>query len=126
MKYLPDTNVLIYALAGKTPYANWLRKAIENNELVLSVITVAEFLSGANENEAIMFKCITNKFDVLSIDLRVAQKAAEYKKNYSKKTKKVWMSDCLIAATCKIFDITLITMDSKDYPMEDIEVVTKI
>ena len=126
MKYLPDTNVLIYALADKAPYANWLRKIIEDNKLVLSVITVAEFLSGANENEAILFKSITNKFEVLPVDFQVAQKAAEYKRNYSKKTKKVWMADCLIAATCKIFGVTLATFNSKDYPMKDIEVITKI
>jgi len=34
--------------------------------------------------------------------------------------------DCLIAATCKIYDAVLVTSDSKDYPMKDIEVVTKI
>lgn len=126
MKYLPDTNVLIYALAGKAPFANWLRKVIEGDNLVLSVITVAEFLSGASENEAILFKSITNKFEVLPIDLQVAQKAAEYKRNYSKKTKKVWMSDCLIAATCKVSGAMLVTFDSRDYPMKDIEIVTKI
>jgi predicted nucleic acid-binding protein len=32
----------------------------------------------------------------------------------------------LIAATCKVYGATLVTSDLKDYPMEDIKIVTKI
>ena len=40
------------------------------------------------------------------------------------KTKKVWLRDCLIAATCKIYGAAFVTYDKKDYPMKDIKILT--
>lgn len=122
--YLPDTNVLIYALAAKKPYSTWLKNWIENESLVLSSIVVAEFLSGATESEEILFRDILENFKVLPVDSIVAQTAANYKKIFSKKKKKVWLSDCLIAATCQVYGAVLATFDKKDFPMKDIEIIT--
>lgn len=119
---LPDTNILIYAFSGLQPYANWLKIAIDERKLVLSAIVIAEFLSGATKKDEVSLKLLMGRFDILPVDGVVAQVAAEYKKKYSGKTKKVWLSDCLIAATCKVFGTTLVTFDVKDYPMNDIKV----
>ena len=122
---LPDTNILIYAFSELQPYANWLRKAIDERKLVLSAIVIAEFLSGATKKDEVSLKLLMDRFDVLPIDGVIAQVAAEYKKKFSKKTKKVWLSDCLIAATCKVYGVTLATFDAKDYPFEDIDIKTR-
>lgn len=120
--FLPDTNILIYALSGLQPYANWLTKTIDGKKLVLSAIVIAEFLSGATKKDEVSLKLLMDRFDTLPVDGVVAQVAAEYKKKYSRKTKKVWLSDCLIAATCKVFGATLVTFDPKDFPFEEIEI----
>lgn len=124
--YLPDTNVLIYALAGKSPYSDWFAIWIKGNKLVLSAVVVAEFLSGATKDDEIAFRILLENFEVLPVDSVVAQVGAEYRKKYSRKEKKIWLSDCLIAATCKVFGAVLVTFDKKDYPMEDVEIVTEI
>ena len=121
--FLPDTNVLIYALAGKAPYSSLLRKWIEGKLLTLSAIVVAEFLSGATKEEEIAFRNILENFEVLPVDSIVAQVGATYRKEFNSKEKKVWLSDCLVAATCKVFGVTLATFDKKDYPMKDIEII---
>ena len=118
--YLPDTNVLIYALSGVKPYSGWLEKWIRNNKLVLSSIVIAEFLSGATKNEEKYFKVLLERFKILPVDENVAQVAAGYKRKFGKKSKKIWLSDCLIAATCKVFGAVLVTADRRDYPMRDI------
>lgn len=122
--FLPDTNVLIYALKGFEPYASWFRKVIQENKLRISVIVIAEFLEGATDEDEITLKRLIDKFGYLSIDRSVAEIGASYKKKYSKKTKKIWMSDCLIAATSKIFKTILVTADKKDFPMNDIEIIS--
>lgn len=122
--YLPDTNVLIYALAGEKPYASWLKKWIVEKRLVLSSIVVAEFLSGATTEEELAFRRLLENFKVLPVDSLVAQQAASYRKIFFKKKKKVWLSDCLIAATCKLYGATLVTFNKADYPMPDIEVLS--
>lgn len=124
--YLPDTNVLIYALSGRRPYSDWLTAWIKGNKLVLSAIVVAEFLSGAAKDEEIAFRILLENFEVLPVDSVVAQIGAEYRKKFKEKEKKIWLSDCLIAATCKVFGAVLVTFDKKDYPMEDVEIVTEI
>lgn len=123
--YLPDTNVLIFALAGKKPYSEWLRSWIKERKLILSAIVVAEFLSGARDEEEIVFRDLLENFKVLPVDSIVAQVAASYRKKFKKKAKRVWLSDCLIAATCSVFGVTLVTFDSRDYPMEDVNIKIK-
>lgn len=123
---LLDTNVLILALAGKEPYAAFLKKTIEEKTLLLSAIVVAEFLSGATEEEEKLFSALTGEFPVVSVDLPVSQLAAFYRKKYRSTGRKLKLPDCLIAATAKAYRATLITLDKSDYPQEDIEIVSKI
>jgi len=126
MFYLPDTNILIYALSGQESYASWLVKNIKGKKIVLSAIVVSEYLSGVTKDEEIPFRGILENVEVLPVDSVVAQVGAYYRREYSRKRKKVWLFDCLIAAACKVYGATLVTSDSKDYPMKDIKVITKI
>jgi len=126
MFYLPDTNILIYALSGQEPYASWLVKNVKERTIILSAIVVSEYLAGVTKDEEVAFRGILENVEVASVDSLIAQIGAGYKREYIKKSKKVWLFDCLIAATCKIYDAVLVTSDSRDYPMKDIEVVTKI
>lgn len=126
MLYLPDTNILIYALSGQEPYASWLVKNVKEKTILLSAIVVSEYLSGVIKDEEIAFRGILENVEVAPVDSLIAQVGASYRREYIKKRKKVWLFDCLIAATCKIYSAVLVTSDSKDYPMKDIEVITKI
>lgn len=118
--YLVDTNALIYGLAGKKPWTVYLKKWIRNKELALSAIVVAEFLTGATDEEAKIFEALLDKFGSLPIDTATARLAADYRKRFLKRGRKLPLPDCLIAATCKIYKATLATFDASDYPMKDI------
>lgn len=124
--FLPDTNILIYALKGIEPYAGWVADKIKGNTLVLSSLVIAEYLSGASKYEVGTITLLVSKTTVLPVDLKVAEIGAAYKKSFSRKTKKVWLSDCLIAATCKVFGAMLVTSDKKDYPMGNISIVVNL
>ncbi|MBI3443757.1 type II toxin-antitoxin system VapC family toxin [Candidatus Woesebacteria bacterium] len=121
--YLPDTNIFIFALTSQQPFLAWLERWVTDKALVLSSMVVAEFLSGAELQEEITFRELLATFPVLPIDRQVAELAAEYRKGFLSKHKKVWLSDCFIAATCKLNKATLVTFNTKDFPMTDIEVV---
>lgn len=120
---LPDTNILIPALAKIEPYASFLRDLIENNRLVLSVIVVAEFLVKATDEEERIFNALIQNVSVLPVDLPVAQLGAFYRKRNLKKGKKILLPDCFIGATCKIYNLTLATLNRKDYPIEELEII---
>lgn len=121
--FVPDTNIIIQAFLGKEPYASWLVENIKAKKMLLSAVVVAELLSGANDDEENAITKMLNIVEVLSVDKKVAQTGGKYRRKYNQKSKKVWLMDCLIAATCKINNTTLVTHDKKDYPMKDIKII---
>lgn len=122
---LPDTNILILGLGDKEPYASFLRKLIEDRRLILCAICVAEFLVKATDEEEKIVSGLFATFPVLEVDLIIAQTAALYRKKYLTENKSLKLPDCLIAATAKIHKVTLATLNRKDYPMTDIEIIDK-
>jgi len=123
MKYLPDTNIFIGAAKGYLPEANFLSKAIEKEQIVISPIVVAEFLANADVMEEKSFEELISHFDILPINLNVAKLAAEYRKNSLKSTR-VHLLDCFLAAQAKLNKLTLVTHNKADFPMKDIKVLS--
>jgi predicted nucleic acid-binding protein len=119
--YLPDTNILIYSLAGKKPYKEYFEEWVMQKTLALSSIVVAELLSGASEKEEGVFSAVLDKFGSLPIDTAVVRIAASYRKKYLRKNYHLRLPNCLIAATAKLYGATFVTSDLKDFPMKDIQ-----
>lgn len=122
--YLPDTNVLIYALAGQKPYGQHLIEWIEKKILRLSAIVAAEFLVGATDDEAKRFELLLATFESLPVDTMVARIAADYRKAFANKGYNLKLPDCLIAATAKLHKTTLVSFNRGDFPMDDITILT--
>lgn len=119
--FLPDTNVLIYGLADQNPYNQNLTEWIKEKNLALSVIVVAEFLTRATSDEEKLFNALLDKFGSLPIDTSIARIAADYRKSFLQKGYRLKLPDCLIAATSKFYNATLVTFNLKDFPMTDIK-----
>lgn len=122
IRYLPDTNILIYALSGKQLYAEFITSAIIEETLAISVIVAAEFLSGAAETEAAAFERLIAEFDTLPVTTAVAYIAASYRKTYA--ARGLRLPDALIAASCRVHDAALVTNNLRDFPMRDITKLT--
>ncbi|EKD57303.1 MAG: hypothetical protein ACD_57C00349G0004 [uncultured bacterium] len=122
-KNLLDTNILIEAFRGTEPTASLVKKWIKEGNIAISVITVAEFLVNANKEEKEKLSLVLTKFAPLAVEQTIAEIAAEYRREYSRKSKRVYLIDCLIAATAKLYNLTLVTKDTKDYPMKDIKII---
>lgn len=123
MNFLLDTNVCIRAIAGKEPDASFLAKAIRKNAVVLSVITVGEFLSKSSVREEIAFDKLLQVFSVLPVDEETARIAAAYRKA-SLQTSRTKLLDCFLAAQAKVHNATLVTNNRSDFPMRDIRIIT--
>jgi toxin FitB len=134
MKYILDTNVISEAI-NKQPnpqVMNWL-KAMDAQELYLSVVTVGEIKKGIEklpeshrketikgwfENELLI------KFDgrILALDLPVILVWGELVGALERKGRKLPALDSLIAATAKYYDYTLVTRNEKDFAGIDITI----
>ncbi len=122
--YLPDTNILIYALAQKPPYNTLLNSWLKKDALLLSVIVLAEFYSGyQNKEDLEKLEAIQSVSKSVIIDENIARLAGLYRKSYSDKGKKLALPDCLLAATAKDNSAILVTNNRKHFPMEDIKIL---
>lgn len=123
MNFLPDTNVLVGYYKGREPNKGFLTGLISKGKLYLSTVSLAEFLVGAQEDEKKKLDELCDIAEIVPIDRNIAEAAASYRKQFSRKTKKVYLLDCFLAASCKVLGLTLVTNDVSDYPMKDIKII---
>lgn len=121
-KLLLDTNILLEAFWGRDPAASLVKTGIENGEIAISAVTVAEITSKASVEEKEKLDLLMSEFGVLPVDQVVAEIAGTYRKEFARKQKRVYLLDCLIAATAKLYNLKLITHNFKDHLMRDIEI----
>ncbi|MEK7521705.1 MAG: PIN domain-containing protein [Patescibacteria group bacterium] len=121
--YLVDTNVLILGIKGLDPDKNFLSKAVRKGQVLISVVSVAEFLTRASEEAKVKFEKLIDAFPPCGVDLEVARAAASYRGELLK-VKRVQLLDCFLAAQAKVHNLTLVTNNKADFPMKDIKVVS--
>ena len=108
-KYLVDKDVLIDHLNGVGKATAWLEGLVEG-EAVISVITRAEVLSGASEQEKAKILLLLESYDCLVIQRHTADKAAELRRL------KPWkLPDAFQAALCILGNLTLVTRNTDDF-----------
>lgn len=122
-EFLLDTNIIIEAFWGKEPVASLVESWIEEGVIAMSAVTVSEILSKANKKEKEKLSLLTNRFGAFPVDVTVAEIAGNYRKEFSRKKTRVYLLDCFIAATAKLYNLKLVTKNTKDYPMKDVEII---
>ena len=103
MKYLLDSNIIIYYLNGDRD----IKPFLEENKAIcsISLITYYEVLNYdfSIEEEKIV-KNFLNEFEVISISKNIINKAL-----INRKLKKIKMADNFILATAQLFGLDLVT-----------------
>jgi len=124
-KYLLDTNVVIDFLKGDNKTIDCIRKIIKR-PLFISVVTIGKYNYGAfrsqnTKNQLDLFEsfCQRMKITFISIDKDTIEEYAKLQSELSKKGKLKPIFDLLIASSCIINDLILVTRNKKDF--EEIE-----
>ncbi len=110
-----DTTFLIDSLALKPLFIEKL-KEISNKELFISVISSAELLSGAKENQIKQVNNFLDSFISLHITDSLARKAGITRMLLKEKGFKKSIADILIGQTALENNLILITGNPKDFP----------
>jgi hypothetical protein len=105
-----DTNIVIDALNGveeaDTEYNRY--------ELVLiSRVTWMEVLIGAQNDDAEVRDFLESHFEIISLDLAVAEKAIELRRVH-----RMRLPDAIIWATAQVNDAVLVSRNTKDFNPE--------
>lgn len=112
--YLIDSDVLIDFLKGKKEVVENLGK-IKPSQRSTSIICVGEILEGLTDNKKVQFQKLLNIINVYNVDVKVAVNFAKIRKELRKNGNLIDNFDILIAATCLVYNLTLITNNLKHF-----------
>jgi len=118
---LIDTDILINLLRGNVAARDFLADNLEENELLCSVISVAEIWAGMRPHEELATRRLVDSLKIIDVNLAMAMKAGSFKG--TRKSHSLELDDCLIAATAFCTGATLATGNGKHYPMKDIHTI---
>lgn len=121
--YLIDTDVLIWTLRGNKKYEEFLQNLKNKNDLSISTITIAELYKNIFPSEIVKTENVLHELNIWDVNTSIAKQAGLYWQEYSKKLKNLSLTDCFIAATASIHNLTLVSLNEKHFPMADINLL---
>ena len=122
---LLDSDILINLLRGNAAARDFIAESLEENELLCSVISVAEIWAGMRPKEESATRSLVDSLKIVDVSRDIAERAGSFKG--AAKGHSLELDDCLIAATAFCTGATLATGNGKHYPMKDIrKVVVKV
>lgn len=124
--YLLDTDILIWALRGKKEIIDKVLELKDKSPLGISVISIAEIYKNIFPSELTQTEDYLSQHIQFDVNAKIARSAGFYWQHYAKKLKNLSLTDCLIAATSNINDAILVTLNTKHFPMQDIQVLNPL
>ncbi|MBI2442745.1 MAG: type II toxin-antitoxin system VapC family toxin [Candidatus Levybacteria bacterium] len=121
--YLLDTDVVIWVLRGKKDIVEKVSSLKTESELALSVITIAEVYQNIFPSELTETEDYLQQHVLFDVDAKIAKIAGLYWQQYAKRLKNLSLTDCLIAGTVSVNNLTLVSLNTKHFPMSDIKVI---
>lgn len=122
MKYLIDSDVLIDYFNKKPRATSILNNFLKTIPIAISAISITEIRSGWSDHMAsLRMSRLYDLFRAFEVTKEVAEHAGIWR--YTYKTKGVQLStpDSIIAATAYLHDYSLMTNNTKDYPMPELK-----
>lgn len=101
---------------------SFLDRLAEKDAVAVSAITVAEVYKNVFPGELVIAEDFFTTHPVIPITHEIAKEGGLYWQQYVKRVKKLTITDCLIAATVKLQDFVLYTLNVRHFPMTDIKI----
>lgn len=118
--HLIDSDILISYLRGKESAVSLMGELCRDGIPSVSSLSYFEIWAGVRPHEKRSVFRLFSSLEILSVDSSVAEHAGAYFNYYRSTRITLGRIDALIAATAKCHDLILVTMNVKDFPMEDI------
>lgn len=118
-----DTDIVIWILRGNQSMVAAIDRLVSKESIGISTITVAEIYKNVFPIEMLALEDFISHQELFPVSLDIAKTAGLYWNQYHHRLKNLSLTDCLIAATAKIHQAALATMNVKHFPMEDIKLL---
>ncbi len=109
MKYLIDSNIIIYYLNGYLEAKKFIDTYLEQSSI--SLITYYEVLNyDFTPDEERVVRIFLEQFTILPLSKEIVEQSLKNRKN-----KKIKMADNFILSTAQIYNLQIVTKNSKDF-----------
>lgn len=115
--YLLDTNVLILHFRKRPDITALLTQWQIDSALYISVVTRTEIVAGMRPPEEAKTMILLDSLLNLPIDQTIADKAGRLIYQYARQGVQLSFPDAQIAATALHYNLTLVTTNTKHFPM---------
>jgi len=114
--FLLDSNVIINFLLNKPSTVKLIEDFLNSGDvLVTSVICIAEVQLGVKENEKEKTDMFADSLEVFDVTVEIGRIGAFYVREYKKKGVTLNLIDCLVAATCVLNNLILVTYNKRHF-----------
>ena len=118
-----DTSSIIDLLEGHSR-GQKVREKLENEAAAVSAITMHEILVGVEDSQKRITQDFIKTVHVLAFDADAAYKSVLIEKSLARKGKLIGKLDMLIAATCIVHDLPLLTSNTGFKHVEGLQLIT--
>jgi predicted nucleic acid-binding protein len=115
--YLLDSDIMIWHLRGKKVVTEMLRNLQKAGVPACSALSVLEVQLGVRRGEEEKTNRFLGSLRIFDVDRTVAGKAAQIVRENRARGMTIDLPDAVIAATCILYDLVLVTYNKKHYPI---------
>jgi predicted nucleic acid-binding protein len=115
--YIVDTGIIIRHLRGQSAVVRLLRGLGKQERLSIASVTRLEIHAGMHPDEAYLTQKLLNRFVTYNLDRNIADRAGDFMREYQASKIHLSVPDAIIAATAITHQLTLVTLNVKDFSM---------
>jgi len=122
--YLLDTTALLDFLHGRLEVVDMVNSlASQDNHLGVCCVSVAELYAGTDQESRGAADRLIGGMMFYEVSLEAAKEAGRYRYEFARSGTTLSTADTLIAATAIAQGAILITANTRDFPMEEIQLL---
>jgi len=120
-RFLLDSDVIIWHLRGQKEVTEMLRGLQRFGLPACSALSVLEVQLGVKKGEEEKTDRFLKSLRIFDVNMEIASKAAQFIRECKAKGITFNLPDSVIAATCILHELILVTCNKKHYPISGIE-----
>ncbi len=124
--FLLDSDIVVWILRNDVKVTRAIEKLSIQGQLAVSTITIAEIFKNIFPEELPRSNNFFTTNTVFDVTSEIAKQSGYYWQDFHKKLANLSITDCIVAATAKNQNVKVVTLNTKHFPMKDIEVINPL